>query len=305
MVGRIATCAWDRDDVIALRHEPRESELGRLAALFRGQTLEFLAATHTHDAESAMLLSRETARSPACEDNARAHLDDAEVFGKVLFRQTRPVGTCVSVLLEILVRFETADGCAQEKRGQSVEPPSNSVSLEWRITAESPREEATSKGRVREDLNSELFAGVEDAVAFHNQLPGRVLDLDKVDLGFFRGTTKGFCRALLTREEGQATGFTRDIGVRGSLTSERPMYLVLPSFRSASSARTVCSIGLHRLGSQHHFLRTADEKAPSGHIRLSNARLLVDAVQQVRVWVETAEVFDALVECFNGVLGRA
>lgn len=36
-----------------------------------------------------------------------------------------------------------------------------------------------------------------------------------------------------------------------------------------------------------------------------NARLFVDAVQQVRVWVETAEVFDALVECFNSVLGRA
>lgn len=86
-------------------------------------------------------------------------------------------------------------------------------------------------------------------------------------------------------------------------TSERPMYFVLPSFRSASSARTVCSIGLHR--GSHKVDRCVVSDRNSLRLSDQDARLLVDSVQEVRIRVETAEVLDRLVERFDGPLGRA
>lgn len=64
-------------------------------------------------------------------------------------------------------------------------------------------------------------------------------------------------------------------------------------------------MGLHRLEVNTVSRKSLRKARMRPNAWEKNARLFVDAVQQVRVWVETAEVFDTLVERFSSILGRA
>ena len=82
--------------------------------------------------------------------------------------------------------------------------------------------------------------------------------------------------------------------------SERPMNLVLPSLRTASSARIVSSIGLSG-GARGERGQGVTQAAET----MLDARVLVDPMQEVRIGVQATEELNAAVDRADHVLGRA
>lgn len=174
--GEEGTHAGNWDDVVALCHEPRERKLRRLAALLRRDPLKLLRN---------------------------------EIRQQLPVRGT-PAGGRTLTITKFFSKFSPDRRGQTERRSPSLLKSSTDLyrlrggqRQSARRTGEcsgreenAPSQEPASERRVRKDLDAELFAGVDDAVALHDELPRRVLDFDKVDLGFLCGPAERLGGAL-------------------------------------------------------------------------------------------------------------